>query len=54
MVLIFHEALIHDTNLCYNNLHIFTKNQSFKKNLVYMIHRITKVHDNDSFLDIFL
>ena len=52
MVLIFHEALTYDTNICYNNIQFFTKiNRSINKKKRYskMLHRITKVHNNDDF-----
>ena len=54
MVLIFHEALTYDTNICYNNIQFFTKinrsiNNNNKKKYSKMIHRITKVHNNDDF-----
>ena len=48
MVLIFHEALTYDTNICYNNIQFFTKINK-KKKYSKMIHRITKVHNNDDF-----
>ena len=54
MVLIFHEALPYDTNICYNNIQFFTKinrsiNKTKKKKYSKMIHRITKVHNIDDF-----
>ena len=55
MVLIFHEALTYDTNICYNNIQFFTKikrsinKKKKKKKNTKMMHRITKVHNNDDF-----